>query len=644
MPIDVTTSRQKKIIIILGLVLLVLAAYWQVKNFEFVNYDDQIYVTQNFQTQSGITRESIAYTFTDLRTSNWHPLTMISHMLDWQLFGEKAGGHHWTSVIIHIFNTVLLFLLLNKLTGAIWRSALVAALFAVHPINVESVAWIAERKNVLSTFFWLLTMLLYVWYVKQPGWKRYLPVFLFFALGLMSKPMLVTLPFVLLLLDYWPLNRTAINTQDENQTEIQSPLKAKKTKLSFLILEKIPLFILTAISIGVTVYAAKSASTIAGFEIIPLAKRVYNAIFSYVLYLKKLLWPTDLAVFYPQTDIQIHQVLLAASLLVFCTAIFCKYYKKYPYLVVGWFWYLGTLVPVIGIVQVGSQAMADRYAYIPFIGIFIMLSWTIAEIVKNHLLQKITSILAVIILMALLVTTHIQVNYWETSFSLFERTLNLTKGNFIAQIGMGVELMKQNKIDEAIAHFNTAININPENPANYMAFVSLGQALSMQNKKKEAIAAFKQALSINPHCDEAYHKLGFVLFQTGQMDEASAAYKKAIVLNNDYPLYHGSLGNVYIKQGKIKEAIKEYNEVLRIQPTNAGAHNGLAMLLMQQDRTNEAVKHFRESVRLQPECANAHLSLAKILEKQGNVKEADYYYREAIRINTAYEDKSNSGK
>ncbi len=639
MPIGSTTNRQKIIIIILVLIVLVFAAYWQVQNFEFVNYDDNVYVTQNFKTQAGITWESIAGTFTDLRTSNWHPLTMLSHMLDWQLFGEKAGGHHWTSVIIHIFNTVLLFLLLNQLTGAIWRSALVAALFAVHPINVESVAWIAERKNVLSTFFWILTMLLYVWYVKQPGWKRYLPVFLCFALGLMSKPMLVTLPFVLLLLDYWPLNRTAINTQNENQTAIQAPLKVGKAKLSFLILEKIPLFILTVISICVTLYAAKNASTIAYFDIIPLTKRVYNAIFSYALYLKKLLWPTDLAALYPHSDIQILQVLLAALLLVFITAISCKYYKKYPYLVVGWFWYLGTLVPVIGIVQVGSQAMADRYAYIPFIGIFIMLSWTINEIIKNSLWQKISSFIVVIIFMGLLVTTHNQVRYWENSFSLFERTLNTTKGNFIAHIGMGVELMKQNRINEAVAHFNTAININPKNPVNYIAFVSLGQTFSIQNKTKEAIAAFKQALSINSKCDEAYHKLGFVLFQTGQVEEAIVEYQKAIALNNDYPMYHGSLGNAYVRQGKFEEAAKEYSEVLRIQPANAGAHNNLAMVLIRQDRIDEAIKHFREAIRLQPEYANAHYQLALLLKQKGLIEESTYHYQQAISINSEFKNK-----
>ena len=626
-------SHQKKTIIIMALSVLILAVYWQVQNFGFVNYDDQLYVTQNFKTQAGITWGSISSAFTDVRTGNWHPLTMISHMLDWQMFGGNAGGHHWSSLIIHIVNTVLLFLLLNSLTGAVWRSALVAALFAIHPINVESVAWVAERKNVLSTFFWILTMLFYVWYVKHPGWKRYLPVFFCFALGLMSKPMLVTLPFVLLLLDYWPLNRTAIHTRNDHPIEVHLFFQAGKVKLRFLLLEKIPLFILTAISVCVTVYAAKSASAVAQFDILPLSQRIYNAILSYALYLKKLFWPTDLAVFYPLRDIPIQQVLPAAVLLIVITVICCKYYKKHPYLVVGWFWYLGTLVPVIGLVQVGSQAMADRYAYVPFIGLFIALSWTVTDIIRNRFLQKITAVLAVMLLVGLFVVTYNQVAYWKNSFSLFERALHVTKENFLAHVGVGNELTKQNRINEAISHFQASININPKNPANYMAYVSLGNALSLQNKKTEAIAAFKAALNINPQNDGAYYRLGLVLFQTGRADEAIAEYQKAIALNNDYPLYHGSLGNAYLGQGKTEEAIKEYKEVLRIQPDNIDAHNNLGIVLMGQGKLDGAMKYFQESVRIEPRQANAHYYLQIIVEKRGHDYKAEDYYQKPADTN-----------
>lgn len=634
MPISYVSTSQTKIMIILILIVLILSAYWPVQNFEFVAYDDQIYVTRNYQIQSGLTFKTFIYSFTDTRTSNWHPLTMLSHALDWQLFGNNAGGHHWMNLIIHIFNTILLFLLLNIMTGAIWRSAAVAALFAIHPINVESVAWVAERKNVLSTIFWFLTMLFYVWYVRKPGWKRYLPVFLCFVLGLMSKPMLVTLPFVLLLMDFWPLKRMAFS--DLNTDPSYS--FGMKEKISFLILEKIPLLFMTAASMMLTFYAAKSIGTVAPFSTVSLTQRIYNAILSYFFYLKKLFWPTDLAVFYPlRDDISLQQLLPAVLVLVAVTAIFCRYYKKHPYLAVGWFWYLGTLVPVIGIVQVGGQSMADRYAYIPFIGIFIALIWAIADLIRNRLFKMITVFFIVVMLIGLSVVTHKQILYWKNSFTLFERALSVTKENAIALIGMGNELIKQDKIDDAIFHFNEAIKVNSKNPANYIAFVNLGQALSLQKKNTEAIEAFKKSLSINPTCTEAYHQLGFVLFQSGRVDEAIAAYQQAIAFNNDYPPYHESLGNAFLKQGKIPEAINEYMEVLRNQPNNPRTHNNLGMLYMNQGRTDEAVKHFQETIRLQPLFANAHYQLSIILKKKGLNEEALYHNNKAIRINPEFE-------
>jgi len=635
MQIGFVSTRQTKILIVLILIVLTLSAYWQVQNLEFVNYDDQLYVTHNFKTRAGITWSNISYSFTDIRTSNWHPLTMMSHMLDWELFNDKAGGHHWTSLIIHILNTVLLFLFLSKSTGTIWRSALVSALFAVHPINVESVAWIAERKNVLSTFFWLLTMLFYIGYVKRPGWKTYLPVVICFALGLMSKPMLVTLPFVLLLIDYWPLNRTEIDTQ--NETVVQPFFKNRRDPLSFLLLEKIPLFVLTTISIIVTVYAARNASTIVHFNLIPMSQRINNAILSYALYLKQLFWPNDLTVLYLHADLQIIEILPAAFLLIVVTGICCRYYKQYPYLIFGWFWYLGTLVPVIGIVQVGSQSMADRYAYIPFIGMFISLSWVAADLVRNRLLKIIAVFFIVFVLIGLSVATHKQISYWKNSFTLFERALRVTNGNAIALIGMGNELIKQGKIDDAILYFQEAIKVNPKNPVNYVAFLSLGHALSLQKKDAEAIEAFRKSLAINPTCTEAYHKLGFVLFQSGRVDEAIAAYQKAIAFNSDYPTYHDSLGNAYIRQGKTEKAINEYKEVLRIQPDNAGAHNNLGMLFMQQGKVEQALEHYQEALRIQPLFANAHYRLSIILKQKGMNEKANYHYNEAIRINPEFE-------
>jgi hypothetical protein len=424
------THSQSVIFIIIALTLLIIVDYWPVQNYEFLSYDDPGYVTSNYQIQAGITFKSIANTFTDIHTSNWHPLTMISHMLDWTLFGDNAGGHHWTNVVIHIFNTILLFLLFNKLTGALWRSAFVAALFAIHPINVESVAWIAERKNVLSTFFLISTILFYVRYVKSPDCKKYLPVLICFALGLMSKSMLVTLPFVLLLLDYWPLNRMHANLSIEDQIQTQTQILSKKSRISFLIWEKVPLFVLSLISVFFTLYAARLCKTIAGFESFPFSRRIYNVIFSYSWYIKKFFCPTDLAAFYPHA-VSTWQFFTALLFLIVVTFFVCRYFRKYPYLLVGWLWYLGTLVPVIGIVQVGYQTIADRYAYVPLIGIFIMTAWGLPQLLSRMKNGSFMSVLiAAIFIVIITLTTYLQVHTWKNNYSLLGHALSAYPENY----------------------------------------------------------------------------------------------------------------------------------------------------------------------------------------------------------------------
>ncbi len=442
-------------------------------------------------------------------------------------------------------------------------------------------------------------------------------------------------------MDYWPLNRTLIQKKNENQTEDEPPVVAGKAKWGFLILEKIPLFILMAISIKVTVYAAKSYGSIVGFESVPLMQRVYNAILSYVLYLKKLFFPVDLAVFYPLQAIKISQVLPAVMLLIVITVICCRYCKKYPYLVVGWFWYLGTLVPVIGIVQVGSQSMADRYAYIPFVGIFLASSWFVADNMRRSYLKNITLILIVMLFLALSAATHNQARYWRNSFVLFERALQVTKKNFVAHAVLGNELIKRGKIEEAIIHFRQAISGDMKNPADYVPLVSLANALSIQGKKKEAILTFKRALTVDPKGKEAYYRLGYELFKDGRVDEAIVAYKKAIALDNEDPLFHGSLGNAYMTKGKTEEAIQEYGEVLRIQPDNVLAHNYLGYMHMRVGRTDEAVKHFQDAIRIQPQFADAHYRLSLLLNKKGLNEKALYHYKEAVRINPEFAKRRN---
>jgi len=629
-------SQKKSILVVLILIILILGVYWPVQNYEFISYDDSLYVTDNSIVQNNITFESIKNTFVHFNTGHWHPLTMMSHMLDWQLFRDKAGGHHWTNVIIHIFNTILFFLLLNKLTGAMWRSALVATLFAIHPLNVESVAWIAERKNVLSTSFLILTMFLYVWYVKSPNWRRYLPVFICFALGLMSKSMLVTLPFILLLIDYWPLNRWQINTQrDDYYLGIKELIRKNSNKIFNLILEKVPLFILSIISSYFTIYASKYVSDISSIKAFPIGERIANAVVSYTLYIKKMFLPTDLAVFYPLSKIPIWQFFIALLFLVSITLFVCRYFRKYPYLFVGWFWYLGTLVPVIGLMQVGSQAMADRYAYVPLMGIFIMLAWGISDIAYTRISKNIIVTVSVLSLFYLVVLTIIQIHYWSDTTSLLEQTLKVTKNNFIARLGLGNELLKKNKIDEAIKHYHASLILYPDNDK---ILVGYAWALHIKGENSKALPMLRKALRVNPQLLDAHNKLGFILFQEGYLDEAIIEYYKAVALDNDNSLTHNNLGNALIKKGKINEAINEFREVLRINPQHAGAHNNIAMLLISQNKKTEAVKHFREAIMLEPEFANAHFHLAEILKREGLEAEANYHYKEAIRINPEYKD------
>lgn len=571
---EIKLRRKYSIFIVLMLVVLTLGVYWPVQNFEFINYDDQLYVTGNFRIQNGITFKSIKDTFTNFHTGHWHPLTMISHMLDWQLYGKKAGGHHWTSVVIHIINAILLFFLFRNLTGALWRSAFVAALFAIHPINVESVAWIAERKNVLSTFFFILTLLFYAWYVKQPGWKRYLPVLVCFALGLLSKPMLVTLPFVLLLMDYWLLKRININTQNEANKKVL--LKEAKEKLKFLIVEKVPLFILTAFSVFFTYYASLYVNDIQSFESLPVIKRISNAVFSYALYVKKLFWPNDLSVFYPFSDIAIWQISLSAIFLVSITFFVLKYFRKHPYLFAGWFWFIGTLVPVIGIVQVGSQAMADRYAYITFIGLFVMIAWGMQKVSsKNNYLKNMFVFASVLMIMLLTAATYHQVKLWSNTTTLFEDAIKKNPDNYLAYQIVGLEMYKKGENEKALQLNDMAIKANPRIHA---AYNNNGLTLIKMGKRDEAIKNFEMAIQVNRFASEAYYNLGQVYLDGREFDKSLEYSLKAIELNPDYLDAYNNLGVALVRRGSFKDGIMQFEKALQINPNYEKAKRNLQVV------------------------------------------------------------------
>jgi len=535
----------KKIICVL-LGVLILAVYWKVQYHEFVNYDDGRYITENKHIRD-FSKENFIWAFTSSYAANWHPITWLSHMLDIRLYGLNPKGHHLTSLALHIANSLLLFLVFTRMTGTIWRSCFVASLFAFHPINIESVAWVAERKNVLSTFFWLLTTWAYLHYIQKRNLARYSMVFLFFALGLMSKAMLVTLPFVLLLLDYWPLKRFEIghvkrifSGYTQNQIE-------NKKKLLNLIFEKIPLLFLVVGSCIVTLSAQKLAGAIVSIETVQTTTRISNALVSYLVYLEKMMWPKDFSVFYPYPfdEPYMWKGLVSGFVLTGITIIILRLIKKAPYLSVGWLWYLGTLIPTIGLVQVGGQAMADRYAYVPLIGIFIIIAWGLPDLLQNYpFRKKLLSVLSGIFFSVLITLTSVQLQYWENSIKLFEHAIEVTDKKYPSFVGiynnLGVVLNQKMKFEEAMVHLKNAVKLQPTYPE---AHNNLGNALSGLNRSQESNISYKEAIRLNPDYPEAHNNLANSLSKKREdLEEAIFHYKKAIQLKPEFYEMHFNLG------------------------------------------------------------------------------------------------------
>jgi len=473
-------DTRAKVLICIFLIVATFCIYSQVQDHEFINFDDGLYITNNLNVQAGLTSESVKWAFTTMDTEDWSPVNWLSHILDYQLYGLNPKGHYLTNLFLHIANALILLLVLSRMTGKLWQSAFVAAMFAFHPLNVESVAWLAERKNVLSTLFWLLTMWAYIYYTEKPTVKRYGLVFLFFTLGLMSKPMLVTLPFVLLLLDYWPLRRFQFG-QERGRNEILEKNTAKRSEVFRLVLEKVPLFLLTIGLSIVTVHWQKIAGAVKSLDAFPLQARLTNAIVSYLEYLGKMIWPSGLSILYPHPGnaLPVWHGILCGMALVGITIISIRLIRKAPYFAVGWFWYLGTLVPVIGIVQAGSQAMADRFTYIPLIGIFIIVAWGLPELIsKWPYKEKVLSISVGIIIFTLLITTWWQVSHWKSSITVFKHAIKVTDKKYpnfaIAHYNLGIALFAKQKNEEAISHYKMAIKINPDYA---LAHNNLGNAL-----------------------------------------------------------------------------------------------------------------------------------------------------------------------
>jgi Flp pilus assembly protein TadD len=612
--------RQFSILLLcLLLVAAVLAVYWQVWSYDFINLDDPLYVTNNRNVQAGLSRESVVWAFTTTHAANWHPLTWLSHMLDCQLYGLNPKGHHLANVFFHLLNTLLLFLVLQRMTGTLWRSGLVAALFALHPLHVESVAWVAERKDVLSTFFWMLTIWAYSRYVDRPKLARYLLTLLAFTLGLMAKPMLVTLPFVLLLLDYWPLERIQ-GGQLHTAASAETPLSSRLSKLSLqalrLIWEKVPFFVLAAASSVVTFLAQKSGEAIGSFDLFPLKIRLANALVSYIRYIGKMIWPQKLAVFYPHPDhiLSMWQIVGAGLLLATVSLLVTKAGRRYPYLTVGWLWYLGTLVPVIGLVQVGAQAMADRYTYVPLIGLFIIIAWGGGDVVAKWRYRRIVLTVAIgTLILAVMTCTASQVKHWRNSITLFEHALEVTTDNYVAHNNLGNEMTVQGEFDEAIAHYLEALRIKPHYAG---AHNNLAVVLARQGRFDQAILHYSEALRLKADSAETHNNLGVALVQLGKIDAAIAHYIRALELQPNYAEAHNNMGNALAEQGNLDDAVFHFYRALELSSGYPKAHNNLGVALARQGKFDEAISHFNEALRLQPDYTQARVNLEIAMQEK----------------------------
>jgi protein O-mannosyl-transferase len=613
-------SGGKRAVIAGALFVATLAVFWSVLPSAFVKYDDDLYVAKNVHVAGGLAAPGVVWAFTTFTAANWHPATWLSHMLDVQMFGLDAAKHHVVSLLLHAANAALVFLLLATMTGALWRSALAGALFAVHPLHVESFAWIAERKDVLSTALWLLTSLAWLRYLRTRAVGSYLLVAALYATGLMAKPMLVTLPFTLLLLDAWPLGRLAWSRT------------ALRGNLGRLVAEKAPLFAMSAASCVVTAVAQRSGGAIQGLERFPAAGRLANAIGAYASYLEKTIWPSSLAVFYPYRAVSLLTWPTVGSIVVLAaaTAAVLLAARRAPYLAFGWFWFLGTLVPVIGLVQVGLQSRADRYTYIPLIGLFVAMSWGLAELAEQTArMRTVGAAAACAWLVALAVAARFQVGTWANKRTLFEHAIAVTSDNFLAHETLGATLLDEGDVNAAVAQLNEALRLNPRFPETHY---DLGLAMVRLGRSEEAISYFRRAIEIAPGLADAHNNLGGVLASVGRPDAALEEFRAAVRLDPQSRAARYNLANSLAETGRDAEAVESYSDVLRLGPRDAEVLDRLGLALTRLERWPEAIESFREQLRLRPDSAELHNSLGYALARAGRMTEALQEFQEAVRI------------
>jgi protein O-mannosyl-transferase len=646
-----TSSGLASFFVCLALIALTWLVFGQTLWHNFVNLDDHVYVYDNPLITRGLTVDGVINAFVHTHARNWHPLTTLSHMLDCQLFGLKAGGHHFTNVLFHTVSVVLLFLLLRQMTGAFWQSAFVAALFAVHPLHVESVAWVSERKDVLSGVFFMLTLWAYTRYVQARSIGRYLKVALFFVLGLMSKPMLVTVPCVLLLLDYWPLNRFS---WDRTRLTRGARPPDRAHSVTPLLVEKIPLFALSAFScIATLLIQLYSAGAI---DQLPLAWRLNNAAVTYVAYIWQMFWPARLAAFYPHPNDQlpIWQVIFAITFLISISLLAIQWRRERPYILTGWFWYVGMLVPVIGFVQAGEQGRADRYTYLPQIGLYVLIVWTVAELLsrlRQPAQHRVAAIVTPTIIALLSWRAFVQTSYWENSERLWNHALAVTTDNAMAHNNLGHLLLQRGEWDRAISHFELALNIRSHNAATHYnlgrALIenNLANALARKGRLNEAVSHYDEAVRLRPDYGDPYFNLGSVLFQQGRIDDAIAQWHKALAAQPNDAGFHVALGNAFLKKGLQKDAVAEYEHAAGISRQDPMARNNLAWLLATSSDAsirdgNRAIELAEQAVQLSSgKDANYLRTLAAAYAETGRFAEAAQTARRALQ---AAQTQSNS--
>jgi tetratricopeptide (TPR) repeat protein len=695
-PAEPSCRSGRGVVIVFLLILATLAIFWPVTGHDFLNYDDNLYVTENVVVRQGLTLGSVEWAFGAQHCANWHPLTWLSHLLDVTLFGLRPAGHHLMNVLFHAANATLLFVWLCRVTRAEWRSALVAALFALHPLHVESVAWVSERKDVLSTFFGLLTLWAYGRYAEKrsrverresraapgdpaldprPSTIDYVLALVFFALGLMSKPMLVTWPFVLLLLDYWPLRRFETAPELMRQPTSGSPPRpaavsdAQWAVLWRLVREKIPFLILSVASAVITVIAQTHGRAVLSLEQLPFGERVANALVSYARYVGKALWPVNLAVPYPFPERWPAAVIISSTLLVVGVSLVAfRLRRRWPFLPAGWFLFLGTLVPVIGIVQVGGQSLADRYMYVPMTGIFIMAVWGLAEALACWRWPEALAWMgAGLVLTGLAARTRNQLHCWQNSETLLRHTVAATPKNAFACFDLGCYLETNGQMRAAIEHYQLAIQYRPTyaKPLNNMAKIlidqglfdeaieycqralrldpnypvalnNLGAALTGKREFAQAIPVYEKALRLDPDNADARYNSGLALAAVGRVNEAIDQYHLALKLRPDAPQTRNGLGLALQAAGRPEEAIDQFNEALRLKPDFWEAHNNLGYLLLLQKRLDQAVLHFNESLRLNPRQLTSRFNLGNALAMQQNYEAAVAHFAECLRLSPDY--------